>query len=104
MMISNYDPCRCREITQDAIPPFGSAIAIVYFNEGRTYMIPGGKRSQRDTLYLLHVALPAVKDGECKLLITWDDEWRSDVYEVSQDTAEIYEGFLWATCQQRGWM
>ena len=67
-------------------------------------MPPGGKRSQRDTLYLLHVALPAVKDGECKLLITWDDEWRSDVYEVSQDTAEIYEGFLWATCQQRGWM
>ena len=86
MMISNYEPYRCREITQDVIPPFGSAIAIVYFNEGRTYMIPGSKRSQRDTLYLLHVA------------------WRSDVYEVSQDTAEIYESFLWATCQQRGWM
>ncbi len=103
-MIANYEPCRCREIVQDTIPPIGSATAIVYLDRGRTYMIPGGKRCQRDALYLLRVAIPAVKEGECKLLITWDDEWRSDIYEVTQETAEIYEGFLWATCQQRGWL
>ena len=106
MILKNYsyEPSRCREIAQDSIPPLGSATAIVFLDTGRIRMIPGGKRRQSDVEYLLHFAIPAVKNGDCKLLITWNGQWRCDIFEVTQETAEIYEGYLWSACRQRGWI
>lgn len=99
-----YEPGKCRAISEDSIPPFGAPTAITYLPDCETIMIPGGRRSKQDALYLLQVAIPALIAGECKILITWIGEWRTDIFEVTEETAPIYEKALWESCRSRGWL
>ena len=99
-----YEPSKCRKISADSIPPFGAPTAITYLPDCETVMIPGGKRSCQDALYLLQVAIPSLLAGECKIFITWIGEWRTDIFEVTADTAPIYERALRESCHSRGWL
>lgn len=98
------EPGRCRRLSESAMPPINSAIAIVYTSESKAIMLPGGKRSKNDALYLLFDALPSVKMGDCIILITCLDQSSAEIFEVTSETACAYESYLCSACHDRGWL
>ena len=80
------------EVT-DALPPVSSPMVVLA--EGESPLILSGNKRNKETIVGLYsVILPLVKTGECRLIIFWQGEYRTDVFELKPNKVDDYLKYL----------
>lgn len=81
-----------RPIEKGSEPNLGASTLIFIDADGTSTFC--SKLACSDLYDLLDVKLPLVSKGKARLLIAWEGQWRTDIFEVTKDTIPLLKGTI----------
>ena len=81
-----------REISETCKPDLDASTLIFLPAEGESLFC--SKPARSDLYDILNKQLPAVMVGSARFLIAWGGQWSTDIFEVTKETAPLFEGIV----------
>ena len=81
-----------RGIDKDNKPSLSLSTLIYIPTDGETTFC--AKPCKSDLRRIVEAYLPEVSEGKARLLIAWEGQWRTDIFEVTKETVSLFESIV----------
>ena len=78
-----------REVCEGSVPDLSCSILVTVDNDGRTQFC--NKVTLSDVYDILTVKIPSIKAGTLRMFAAWRGQWRTDVFEITAETADLFK-------------